>query len=402
MKEVSLLILLGLSAFFSASETAFFTLMGTSPVRPKGLAGKLLESPIRFLSFILLGNNLVNIAFSSIGTLIILSYFPEQGLFVGTLVLTTIIILFGEILPKTIAVASFKKVTPLLAPPLYFFSRLLMPASSLFYLLSEKTLELVFKKKGEKKEPPSSDELELLVEEGVKEGLLLKEEKEIFKGILRLSGKTAGEVMQPRPKVVALPVEANPEDAFETIQKSGVSRLPLYQSSLDEIKGILYVKDLLQAKYQGRKFSLKELMKPPLFVPEGISLERLIGEFRRIRTHIAVVVDEYGGTSGIVTLEDILEEIVGEIWDEYDKVKMKGIKAGPRTFICSGEIERDELEKLGIEIPEYFNNLSSFLIEISGRILQAGEKITYNGWEFTVLASKPNKIETVRVEPWGN
>lgn len=397
MREISLLILLGFSAFFSASETAFFTLLGTSGGHPGGLAGKLLENPVRFLAFILLGNNLANIAFSSLGTLLILSNWGEGALFYGTIVLTSTIILFGEILPKTLAVSTYKKTSAVFAPALHFLSRLLMPASSLFQFLSEKTLEILFKRKTEKKEPPSSEELELLVEEGVEEGLLLKEEKEIFKGILRLSGKTAREVMQPRPKVVALPVEATPETALETFRQSGVSRLPLYQSSLDQIKGILYVKDLLQAKVQKKEFSLKKLMKPPLFVPEGITLERLIGEFRRTRTHIAVVIDEYGGTSGIVTFEDILEEIVGEIWDEYDKVKIKGIKVGDKTFLCSGEIEREELSKLGIIIPENFNNLSSFLIELSGRILQAGEKVTFNGWEFTILAGKPNKIETVRI-----
>lgn len=397
MSEFLLICLLTLSAFFSASETAFFAFRGSSSIQFGGLTGKLLENPIRFLSFILLGNNLVNIAFSALGTLVILTNWGEGALTLGTIVLTGIVIILAEILPKTLAASSYKKVVPLFTPSLYFLSRLLMPVSSLFYFFAEKTLKTLFGERVEKQAPLAQEELELLMEEAVHEGLFLPEERRIVQGIAQLEGKTAREIMQPRPKVVALPAEADALQAVEVFQKSGVSRLPLFRSTLDKIVGVLHAKDLLQALLLEKGGSLQKIMRHPLFVPEGITLNRLLGEFKRRQTHIAIVVDEYGGTSGIVTLEDILEEIVGEIWDEYDQVRMRGIKTASNTYLCSAEMEREELEKLGIIIPEDHKTLSSFLIELTGRIPQAGEKVIYEGWEFTVLTSKPNKIETVRI-----
>jgi CBS domain containing-hemolysin-like protein len=166
--------------------------------------------------------------------------------------------------------------------------------------------------------------------------------------------------------------------------------------------GVLYAKDLIQKTLLKDVPALQEIMRPPIFVPEGITLNRLLVEFRKRQAHIAVVVDEYGGTTGIVTLEDILEEIVGEIWDEYDQVMSRVRQIGPDVFLLSSDTEREELKELGIEIPEEYGNLSSFLIDLSGRIPQKGEKILYGDWEFAITSSKPNKIETVRVARCSN
>ncbi len=397
MREFLLICLLVLSAFFSASETAFFAYKGSARVMHVGLPAKLLENPIRLLSFILLGNNLVNVAFSALGTLVILTNWGERALALGTIVLTVMVISLGEILPKTLAASSYKKMVPNFASSLYLLSRLLTPVSSIFYLLAEKTLKTFLKDKMERQAPLSQAELELLMEEAVQEGLFLPEERKIVQGIAELEGKKAGDIMQPRPKVVSLPLDTHPIEAIKVFQKSGLSRIPLFRSTLDEIVGVLHAKDLLQALSLNKEFSLQKIMRPVLFVPEGITLKRLLGEFKKRQTHIAIVVDEYGGTSGVVTLEDILEEIVGEIWDEYDQVKMRGIKTATDAYLCSAEIEREELEKLGITIPEEYGTLGSFLIEFTGRITQEEEKILYQGWEFTILTGKPNKIETVRV-----
>jgi len=402
MSEFLLICLLAFSAFFSACETAFFAQKGSAPLSLSGIAAKLLENPLRFLSFILLSNNLVNFAFSALGTLVILSFWGERALTLGTVILTLSVIIFGEILPKTIASFSYKKIVSSFAPSLYFLSRILMPISSLFYFMAEGTLKILLKGKREKLEPISQRELEILMEEAIQEGLFLPQERRIVEGITELERKKAEEIMQPRLKVIALPLEAHTERAVEIFRNTGLSRIPLYRSNIDEIVGVLHARDLLHNLALNKKSSLQEIMKPALFVPEGITLDRLLGEFKKRQTHIAIVVDEYGGTSGVVTLEDILEEIVGEIWDEYDQVKMRGLKTGTDTYICAAEIERSELERLGIVIPEEYGTLSSFLIELTGRIPQAGEKISYQGWEFAVLSGKPNKMETIRISPCRN
>jgi len=402
MKEFLLFCLLVLSAFFSSSETAFFAYKGNRLLKIEGRAKKLLGSPLRLLSFILLGNNLVNVAFSALGTVVILNTWGESGLTIGTIVLAALVLTFGEILPKTLAASLYRKFVPIYSAPLYYLYRALAPVSSLFYHLAQRNLSFLFGEKQEKSPTLTEKELQFLVEEAMKEGLFLPEERGIMGGIVQLEEKTAGEIMQPRPKILALPLESKPSQAIEVFQKYGISRLPLYRSSLDNIVGVLYAKDLIQKTLLKDVPALQEIMRPPIFVPEGITLNRLLVEFRKRQAHIAVVVDEYGGTTGIVTLEDILEEIVGEIWDEYDQVMSRVRQIGPDVFLLSSDTEREELKELGIEIPEEYGNLSSFLIDLSGRIPQKGEKILYGDWEFTITSSKPNKIETVRVARCSN
>lgn len=399
MTYLLLFFLLLASAFFNASEITFFAIKGQPGLLIKNKKiTELVTHPLKLLSVILLGNDLVNVAFSAIGTIVILSLWGETYLAYGTLILTLIIIVFAEILPKTFSATFYLSVAEYLSGPLYFFSHLMGPISSFFDSLAENILRSFFKGEEEKKPPLTSDELRILVQESVKEGLFSQEEEDLISKTVELEVRTAGEIMTPRTMMVAEEESASIEEVIKTFLSSGVSRLPLYRGSLDQITGILYVKDFVSEMAKRKDFLPASLKRPALFIPESVILTALLEEFRQQKTHIAIVVDEYGGCAGVVSLEDLLEELVGEIWDEYDTIPFPGRGIAPGIYLLPAASERRVLERIGLNIPEEYPTLSSFLIELWGKIPTRGEEIEYQGWKFTVEEAKANRIETVRVE----
>jgi CBS domain containing-hemolysin-like protein len=225
------------------------------------------------------------------------------------------------------------------------------------------------------------------------------DQREMIRGVVELGGTTAREIMVPRIDAVFLSVEAACGDLLKTMGESGHSRFPVYEDSIDNVVGILHVKDVLKALIKGGDLVIRELLRKPFFVPETKHIDEILREFRRRRVHIAVVVDEYGGVSGIICMEDILEEIIGDIQDEFDNETEDILKLGPDTWLCDARVNLEDLsEELGVELPsEDFDTLGGFVFDLFGKIPVKYEKALHDGHEFIIQGMEGHKITTVKI-----
>jgi CBS domain containing-hemolysin-like protein len=405
--EIFLLVFfLGLSAFFSASETAFTTLY---PWKVRELAEsqggpfRLLAQDItRFLTTILVGNNLVNIAATALVTEVATEAFGSAGVGVATGVMTFLILFFGEITPKSLAVHHAVAVAQVAAWPIYLLSVLLYPVGRFFGLVSGLFLRALGL------EPRnvslvSEEELRLILAGAEEAGTIEAQEEEMIHSILELEETPVREIMTPRVEMVAIEAEASLEDFLHLFREHRYSRVPVYRESVDHIVGIAYAQDLLDYRCQedlkGR--TVASIAHPPYFVPENMDAWSLLKELRRRKVHMAIVVDEFGGTAGLVTLEDVIEEIVGEIYDETDEPEDAPIKRlADGALSIQAQTPIDEVsEALGVELPEgEYDTLSGFLYERFGRIPGVGESVEWQGFRFVVESADQRRIERVRVE----
>jgi CBS domain containing-hemolysin-like protein len=405
--EVFLLVFfLGLSAFFSASETALTTLY---PWKVRELAEsqggpfRLLAQDItRFLTTILVGNNLVNIAATALVTEVATEAFGSAGVGVATGVMTFLILFFGEITPKSLAVHHAVAVARVAAWPIYLLSVLLYPVGRFFSLVSGLFL------RGLGLEPRnvslvSKEELRLILAGAEEAGTIEAQEEEMIHSLLELEETPVREIMTPRVEMVAIEAEASLEDFLHLFREHRYSRVPVYRESVDHIVGIAYARDLLDYRCQedlkGR--TVASIAHPPYFVPENMDAWSLLKELRRRKVHMAIVVDEFGGTAGLVTLEDVIEEIVGEIYDETDEPEDAPIKRlADGALSIQAQTPIDEVsEALGVELPEgEYDTLSGFLYERFGRIPGVGESVEWQGFRFLVESADQRRIERVRVE----
>jgi len=325
-KLLLLFVLLLLSGFFSGSETA---LIGIGKIRARALLkrgvrgaetiDKLANEPEAILTTVLIGNNIVNIAAAAIATSIAIDFFGSYGVGIATGVMTLLILIFAEIMPKTIAVHHAERISILISKPLGILTSIFQPlikAVSVITAAFEKLLGF----KLHRKRLMTEEEMETMLDIGEEEGAIEEDEKEMMMGVLKLDEIVVKQVMTPREEMVCLEVNQTLDSAVELIKRSGYSRIPVFKSTKDNIVGILYAKDLLIKAKEGN-VSLRELMKTPHFVLETKTVDDLLREFLRGKFHIAIVVDKEGRTSGLVCLEDLLEEIVGSIYDEYDVIK---------------------------------------------------------------------------------
>lgn len=401
-----MVLLLGLSAFFSASETAFTTLY---PWKVRELAEsqggpfRLLSRDItRFLTTILVGNNLVNIAATALVTELATLAFGSLGVGVATGLMTFLILFFGEITPKSLAVHHAVSVAKVAAWPIYILSVLLYPVGRFFSLASGlllRTLGL---------EPRnvslvSEEELRLILAGAEEAGTIEAQEEEMIHSILELEETPVREIMTPRVEMVAIEAEATLEDFLHLFREHRYSRVPVYRESVDHIVGVAYAKDLLdypcEEDLRGR--TVASIAHPPYFVPENMDAWNLLRELKRRKVHMAIVVDEFGGTAGLVTMEDVMEEIVGEIYDETDEPEDAAIKRLPDgSLSIQAQTPIDEVsEALGVELPEgEYDTLSGFLYEQFGRIPSVGESVEWQGFRFVVESGSQRRIERVRVE----
>lgn len=406
-------VLLLFSAFFSGSETAFFSLNKSTLEKlsksKKGAARQvavLLEEPKKLLITIVIGNTSANVAIASFAA-ILTSRIGSQGgfntyliLLVNVVVVTFVILFFSEIMPKITAVKNAKNVAQRLAYPLTFFYYLFFPVTGIFHLFTEMfTSTLGFQKN---KYHLSDDELRTLVDIGEEKGALLKEEKEMIHSIMEMSETVAREIMVPRTDMLGIDKKATLNQVFHVVKDKLHSRIPVFDESVDNITGILYLKDLLPyiKKRNQADFDLAKLVHTPYYVPEQKKINELLREFQKERIHMAIVVDEYGGTSGIVTLEDVIEEIVGEIQDEYDSETPLFQKINEGTFIVDASMQLDEInDELGFDLPteEGVDTLAGFLLGQFGSVPKTKEKLAYNGYEFIIEKATKKRIQQVRI-----
>ena len=400
--ELTLLVIgLLLSGFFSSSETALFSISKVKALhiaKDGSKTGQLIltmkEDSHTLLTTILIGNNLVNIGASAIATSIALSYFKSNAVGIATGIMTMLILVFGEIFPKSFANHNNILVARIVIYPLFWLSKLFFP---LIYLLN--FIPKLHGTADSSSETVTEDELMTMVEVVEEEGEIKEEEKEYITNIFEFDDTSCSEIMTPRADMFVLDVSQDMD--IKKILETGFSRIPVIEDSIDNIIGILHVKDLFasfqKASESDTSLDIKQIMRKPYFIPESKKLDSLLQDFKQKKNHIAIVVDEHGGISGITTLEDVVEEIIGEIIDETDRMTPDIVRLKGNKWFVAGKIDIDDLNKeLGIKIPESstYDTFSGFFLEQIGHIPRSGESIIINKWTATVKDMDGNRIQS--------
>jgi len=409
MAGVAACLLLLVSGFASGSEIAFFSLSpndlneleeGKSPDDAK--IKELRENSERTLATILITNNLVNVTI-----IMLLTYFFDNAVHFGswwlefifmTVLLTFLLLLFGEIMPKIYCSQHPLRFCRSAVSGILFFRKLFYPFATIL-MGSGRLADKVVKKDSHLL---SVDDLEQALELTDKEDI--KEDQRMLEGIVRFGDETAKEIMTSRQDVIDLDFKATFQEVMQCVVENNYSRIPVYQDNSDNVRGILYIKDLLPHLSKGNNFRWQSLIRPPYFVPETKKIDDLLREFQENKVHIAIVVDEYGGTSGIVTLEDILEEIVGEINDEYDEEEKFYQRINSNTFVFEGKTLLSDFYKIlnldddiFEEVEGDADSLAGLLLEIKGDFPKMHEKITYKNFTFEILDMEERRISKVKV-----
>lgn len=409
-------VFIGLSGFFSGSEIALSSLgkitakkLSKEHPRKKKQFGMLLSDPSRWLITILIGNNLVNIAASSLATILVQNLVGgTQGKVVGiaTGVMTFIILLFGEITPKRYCREHAEKVSLAVITPIFMLSTILSPVVRALTFLTQAVLgkpvreQISFKAITEK-------EIHTVINIGQEEGALEEGEEELAHSALEFDETRVREIITPRTKVIAISQKASLRDLANLINEVGYSRIPVYEDKIDNIVGVAYAKDLLRIQGKWEELKIKDIMHPPIFVPYTSKLSEILYQLRRKKTHLAIVVDEYGGVAGIITIEDLLEELVGEIEDEYDKTSSEKVKIiDDGSALVEGDTDIDEInKKLGTLLPEKteaFESIGGFIFSCLGRIPEKGETIEANGVKIEIMEVNSRQIKKVKISSFSH
>ena len=390
-----------LSAYFSATETAFSSASTTrlKTLAEKGnanaaLACRLLEQYDRLLSTILIGNNIVNIATASIGTVLFVRHYGDAGATISTVVVTVVVLIFGEISPKSIAKDCAERFAMFSAPILRVLIWVLLPLNLLFSLW-KRLLAKAFRLNGESK--MSQEELLMLVDEVQQGGSIDKSEGELLRNAIEFSEQQAKDILIHRVDLAALPVTASREETAALFTNTKYSRLLVYQDSIDHILGIIHRKDFyVGCGVTGKPIA--ELLSPAIFVPENEPISLLLKKMQQGKTHVAVVVDEYGGTCGIVTMEDILEELVGEIWDEHEQEEVPIRETAEHTFLVDAGMGFDDFaDFFHLKTDSEMVSVSGWVMECCGGVPEGGDRFTYGDLDVLVTKVDNHRIEELCV-----
>ncbi|WP_336336324.1 hemolysin family protein [Haloarcula brevis] len=406
----TIVLLIVLSAFFSSSEIAMFSLPAhrTEALVEDGVPGartlkRLKADPHRLLVTILVGNNLVNIAMSSIATGLLAMYLSQgQAVAVATFGITAIVLLFGESAPKSYAVENTESWALRISRPLKFAEKVLLPLILLFDYLTRVVNKITGGRSAIETSYVTREEIQDIIETGEREGVLDEDEREMLQRTLRFNDTIAKEVMTPRLDMTAVAKEASVEEALETCIQSGHARIPVYEGSLDNVIGVIHIRDLVRDLNYGealaRDMELEDLIEPTLHVPESKNVDDLLTEMRAERLHMVIVIDEFGTTEGLVTMEDLTEEIVGEILEGEEEEPIEYVDDD--TVTVKGEVNIEEVnEALDLDLPEgeEFETIAGFIFNRAGRLVEEGETITYDGVEIRVEQVENTRIMKARV-----
>jgi putative hemolysin len=409
---VAIAVLLLMSAVISASEVAFFSLKADDLDRCRASEDPndeniltLLKKPRLLLATILIMNNFVNVGVVTIATFLMWDMTstrnPEETI-VGIVTFATTfgITFFGEIIPKVYATQRNMFIARMMGSLWLVLEKVCRPVSFLLLGMSG-IIERRIKKKGYSS---TVEELNQALELTTDNPETSEDEKEILKGIVNFGTLAVKQVMRSRIEMSAVEVELNFAELLEAVNKSGFSRIPVYKQTIDHIQGILYTKDLLPYLAEATTFNWQKLLRPGLFIPETKKLDSLLKDFQSKRVHMAIVVDEYGGTSGLITLEDLIEEIIGEINDEFDEVFVPYQKVDDRTFVFEGKISLHDFCKAMDLEPQYFDevkgeseSLGGLILELHSSMPNAGDKITFDRFMFTIVTVDQKRIGRIRV-----
>ena len=402
---VIFIFLLILSAFFSGTETAYFHIRKHRKETPEKIKS-VLDSPQRLLVSLLTGNTIVNVSIASLAAYITAGFADDYTWSKSTLILmevlvvSVVVLIFGEILPKMIAIKYSKEYALKMYTPLKIMMFILSPISQGFNAITNVVIKIIpFRKE---KIFDSEEELKILAELGEEEGTLQEEESDMIQSIFDFKEKTVGEIITPRVDIVSLKSDESIDKAMDIIGERQFSKIPIYIDTIDNIKGILYAKDIIPYLMGSRpNVNLQSLARQPFFVPKTKPIDDLMKEFKLRKTSIAIVVDEWGGTEGLVTLEDVVEEVMGEIRDPYDQEESNVLKQSDGSFIVEGSITIYDLEEeTDIEFPEDrdYDTLGGFILDILTDIPQTGEQVEFNDMVFTVQTVENNRIGKIKIQ----
>ena len=399
---VVIIILIGLSAFFSATETAFSSL---NKVRLKNLAQenkraklalKLAENYDELISSILVGNNIVNIASTTLATVLFVGIYKDTGATISTIVMTVAVLIFGEITPKSLAKENPESFAMAVAPIMRFLLVILKPINFLLIGLKAGIRKLL----GVKTETSAvtDDEILTMVDEAEQEGGIDSHESELIKNVIDFNDLEAIDIMTPRIDVYAVDKDMTTDEVREIFKESGFSRLPVYEETIDSIIGVINEKDF-HNYIMGTELNFTEIMKPAEFIPPSMKLSELLRKLQKNKLHIAVIVDEFGGTEGIVTLEDIIEEIVGDIWDEHDEIEDGVKELGDNKFIIPTTLDLDELfDYFEIEDETEASTINGWVIQHTDKIPDEGDSFEFENLSVTVTKVEGQKAEEILIK----
>lgn len=391
-----------MSAYFSATETAFSSLnririknMADKGNKKAALVMKMSENYDSMLSTILIGNNIVNIAATSLATVLFVNMLGDDaGPTVSTIVTTVVVLVFGEVSPKSIAKESPEKFAMFSAPLLKVLMVILTPFNFLFAQW-KKLLSHLFKTEGNR--TVTEEELLTIVEEAEQEGGIDEQEGTLIRSAIEFTEQEAIDILTPRIDITAVSMGTSKDEIAEIFADTGYSRLPLYEENIDHIVGIIYQKDFHNYVYRTDK-EISSIVRPALYIAKNKKIGELLKELQKEKLHIAVVLDEYGGTIGIVTLEDILEELVGEIWDEHDEVTQEIEKVSETEYLVLGSTNIDKLFEL-LEIEEELEvfTVSGWVMNMLGRVPAAGDNFEYQKFQVAVLEMDDKRVGKIRI-----
>lgn len=401
---IILIILVILSAYFSAAETSFSAI---NRIRLKNMATNgnkraqatllLADKYDSLLSTILIGNNIVNIAAASIATVIFTHYYGSAGVAISTIFLTIIILIFGEISPKSLAKESPEKFAMFATPALRILIWILTPIN-LFFTYWKKFLSKIFKVNED--HTITEEELITIINEAQTEGGINEDEGELIRSAVEFNELEVTDVLTPRVNIIAVDIHAGDEKINQLFVESGYSRLPVYEGHIDNIIGVLLEKNFHHYLYSKNKNkSLKDIILPVTWVYETIKLAKLLKLLQNNKSHMAVVTDEYGGTKGIVTMEDIIEEIVGEIWDEHDEITQEIVKLSGSEYLIDGSTNLDKVfELFNIDVDHDANTMGGFVTDKMGKIPSKDETFIYENLQITITKIDNRRVFEVLVK----
>ena len=425
---IILVILILVNAFFAGSEIALISL-NKNKIRSRMEEGdkkskilhKLIEIPTKLLSMIQVGVTLsgfLNSALASsvfadglvkimqdLGMSMRLGTMYSISMVIITLLLTIITLIFGELVPKRIAMNNPEKFSNVIAYPIYIMYCTVVPLVHILSFLTNLVLRLLGIDPDKSDNQVTEEEIRLMVATSSEEGEIDDSEKEMIDNIFEFNDTIVEDVMTHRVDVEALDIDTSYEEILKYFETAKYTRIPIYEKTLDDVIGILHAKDILSCISKMKdisEFSLKQIIRKPVFVPDSKMIDQLFYELKAEKTHIAIVIDEYGGTAGIVTMEDLIEEIVGEVFDEYDDVPVGYRKIGEDKYLMDGSLELDEVEKiLAIDLPvDEYDTLNGFVVSKLGRLPEEDDQasIEDEGYKFTILKVDEKVIEQVKVE----
>ena len=398
MNIVIILILIAMSAFFSGSETSITSLnsiklrqLVESKVKNADKLEYLIEDSNRTISAILIGNNIVNILSSSLSTVIFVEMFGKNGVAISTVVMTVLILIFGEIIPKNLAKANSTKFGLAVAPYIYYIVKVFTPLTMLFGALSK---AIVTESEEEK---ITEDDLITILNVSHEEGILENDQKEMMENVFSIAGTQAKDVMTNRTSIISVPVDSTYDEVVDIVKNNNFSRYPVIDENIDDIIGLLFAKDLLAIDKEN--FNLRDHLREAIFQYVSRPNFLLLSELKKHKMSMAIILDEYGGTAGLVTVEDIVEEIVGDIDDEFDEADNSIKQITENTFVVQADTDLDDInDKLSINLEsDEYESIGGFVIGLAGKFPKVGEVYKYENYTFIIDKASPNKLERLKM-----